>query len=142
MDLLTTFCRDQAITASAKSDILDLKAIYRDIGVGVPLFLALHVTQAFTDAGSDSTVTPSIETDDLEAFGSATPRLVLPVLPALSAVGLPLVIAIGPGIFVERWVRLDFTVAGGNLTTGKITAYLTPDVEIWRGYRTPIGPSF
>ena len=143
-DALATFALSQAITASAKSNIIDLKAI-RDIAIGVPLYLWCGLDEAMTDAGSDSTIAVTLETDDAEAFGSATLRQTFGTFAALGALGKLLTdwpLLFSPGAFVERWARLDFTVANGNLTTGKVTAFITPNPQLWRGYARAGGPSF
>lgn len=143
-DRLTTFCKELAITASAKSDILDLKAI-RDIAVGrVPYLVALTST-AFTDAGSDSTLTVALETDDAEAFPSAVARQTFGTFLALTAAGVmlgggPIPLAINA--FIERWGRLDLSVANGNFTTCGLTAFLTFDPQKYKPYATNIGPNF
>lgn len=132
-DKCWTFAKKQAVTASAKSDIINLGAVLRDIGPGKQLWIVAQVDDvAMTDAGSDSTVNATLETDDLEAFGSATARLQIgpnPTFPALSAIGFKRVVAIPPGVFVEQWARIDFAVANGDLTTGKFSVWVTDEIE-------------
>ena len=137
MDLATQFSNAQAITATAVStNVIDLGAV-RNIGSGEDLYLVLIVTTAFTDASSDSTVTPSLQTDDNEAFGSAATVRTYDTLAALSAAGTTRIYKLEPfttaGIY-ERYIRLNYTVAGGNLSTGAITAFITKDVTTYRHY--------
>lgn len=128
-DALTTFSDAQAITASAAStNSYDLSAA-RNIGVGSELHIVCHVTTAFTDAGSDSTVTVTIETDDNSAFSSAVARQTIGTFAALSAVGARLRAAVDIFAVREQHFRLQYTVANGNLSTGAITAYLTDNPE-------------
>jgi len=144
-DALATFAKAQAITASAKSDIIDLKAAIRDIAVGTPLYLVCSVDVAFTDAASDSTVTVALETDDLEAMGSPVIRQTFGIFPALSAIGKILndtPLFIQPNVLIEKFCRLDFTVTGGNLSTGSITAYITDTPQLVRTYARSGGPVF
>jgi len=143
-DALATFCYQKTITGDAKSDIINLKAI-RDIGVGVPLYLYCVVDEAFTDAGSDSTLDITMETDDAEAMGSATLRQTFGQFAALAPLGklltdYPLIFS--PGAFAEQWCRLDLNVTNGDLTTGKITAFITDNPGLWRAYAKAGGPSF
>ena len=137
LDLALQFSDRQAITATAVStNVIDLGAV-RNIGSGEELFLVLIVTTAFTDAGSDSTVTPSLQTDDNEAFGSAATVRTYDTLAALTAANTTRIYKLEPftaaGIY-ERYIRLNYTVANGNLTTGAITAFITKDVTTYRHY--------
>ncbi len=137
LDNQTKFSDAQAITASAASDnILDL-AVVRNIGAGKNLYLVLFVTTASTDSGSDSTVTPSLQADDNASFSSAATIRTFDTLAALTAAGTKRIYKLEPftdaGTF-ERYIRLYYTVAGGNLTTGAISAYLTMDEAIWKAY--------
>lgn len=123
------FAEALAITASAAStSYLDLQSI-RDIGAGKDLYLVVNVVEAFTDGSSDSTVQVDIETDDNTSFSSATAVQRVGTFAALSAIGAKKVVKISPAVIAERYVRLYFTVANGNLTTGKFDAYLTVDAE-------------
>jgi hypothetical protein len=120
------FSDAQVITASAKSTHKkNLRAI-RKIGVGGPkVFAVVQVVEAMTDASSDSTVAVSIESDDAEAMSSPTLRQALGTFPALSAVGARFVVPLTDKISPEQWIQFDYTVANGNLSTGKFTAFLT-----------------
>lgn len=137
LDKQTLFSDAQAITASAASDnSIDLGSV-RNIGVGKELYLVFIVTTAFTDSGSDSTVTPKLETDDNSSFSSAATVRTFDTLAALTAAGTKRAYRLEPyndaGIF-ERYIRVYYTVANGNLTTGAITAFLSLDVQAWKPY--------
>lgn len=125
-DLFLTFSDAQAITASAAStNVIDLRAA-RQMAPGQELWINVHCVVAMTDAGSDSTVTVTVDTDDNAAFSSPTSSVqTLAVFAAVSAAGTmrkaPLVVIPTP----ERFLRLTYTVANGNLTTGSFTAYLS-----------------
>lgn len=137
IDRQNQFSDSQAITASAAStDYIDLGAV-RNIGVGENIYLFIQVTVAFTDTGSDSTVTPVLQTDDNTSFSSAATIRTFDTLAALTPAGTKRMYRLEPftdaGIY-ERYIRLSYTVANGNLTTGSISAYLTEDVQAWRAY--------
>lgn len=137
LDKQAQFSDAQAITATAAStNYIDLGAV-RNIGVGAQLYLVLLVTTAFTDAGSDSTVTPSLETDDNTAFSSAATIRTFDTLAALTAINTTRLYRLEPftaaGVF-ERYIQMRYTVANGNLTTGSISAFLTADVQAWKAY--------
>lgn len=145
MDNDDVFSDFQAITASAKSTHKkDLKAA-RKIAVGGPkLYLVAQVVEAFTDASSDSTVTVSIESDDNEAMSTPVSRQSIGVFAALSAVGTRLIIPITDKVAPERWIQVDYAVANGNLSTGKISAWLTTNPPgLWEALpQGSTGPSF
>lgn len=143
-DLQTQFSSAQAITASAAStNYIDLNSI-KNIGVGQDLNLVAIVTTAFTDSGSDSTVTISVQTDDNSSFSSAATLLTLNTLAALTAAGTTRIAKLpqlASGSLTttsaggyERYMQLYYTVANGNLTTGAITAFLSLDVQAWTPY--------
>lgn len=143
-DLELVLSNAQAITATAAStNVIDLGPLggspsvntLRDIGAGEPgLWLVLTITTAFTDAGSDSTVTPALQTDTDEAFGSAVTLRTLSAFAALTAAGTQHIYRLEPAAY-ERYIRLNYTVANGDLSTGAITAEIVRDVRAYRAYR-------
>lgn len=138
LDALNLFSDAQAITASAAStNVLDLDAA-RDIGTGENLYVVVTVDTAFTDAGSDSTVAVTIETDDNEAFASAVVGQTLFTFTALSAAGTKKIARIQPDAVNERYMRLAYTVANGNLTTGAVTAAIVKDIDKFKAYADAI----
>lgn len=141
LDAQNLFSEAQDITASAASEnIVDLRPILggeRRIGTGENLYIILVVTTTFTDAGSDSTVAVTLEADALEAFGSATTIQTIGTFAALSAIGdAPLIARIAPQILTESFIRLFYTVAGGNLTTGALTAAIVHGIDAFTAYRS------
>lgn len=122
-DTLDTFCRDLAVTASVGTDYKDEKAPV-NAGVGNDVKLVVTLTEDMTDAGSDSTVTPSIETDSDTAFGTKVTQQTLGAFPALSKKGTQREVVLSAWSGLYQYWRVFFTVANGNLTTGKFTAQL------------------
>ena len=132
MDATLQFSNAQAITASAAStNTIDLgatgtvygaaAAIVRDVGKGEAIPLAVTVTETFATLTS---LTISIETDDNSSFSSAktvwrSPAYTVAQLTVGAEYILPDALPVGTN---ERYVRLYYTVAGSNATTGKITA--------------------
>lgn len=137
LDKQTQFSDAQAITASAASTNYIDQSVIKNLGVGEELTLVVLVTVAFTDTGSDSTVTPSLQTDDNTSFSSAATIRTFDTLAALSAAGTQRIYKLEPytqaGIY-ERYIQLYYTVAGGNLTTGSISAFLTLNAQAWKSY--------
>jgi len=125
------FSSGQAITASAAStNSIDLgatgtpvggSALTRDIGAGEEIEISVLVTEVFATLTS---LTVTIETDDNSSFSSATTRYSSGAIAAATLVAgyqfkVPAHFPLGTN---ERYVRLYYTVAGSNATTGKITA--------------------
>lgn len=124
----------QAITASAVStDVIDLgatgivfgnsTALVRDIGRGYEIPLRVQVVQAFNTLTS---LTVRVQTDDNSGFSTAKTVATSQAIPLASlAVGyvfeeIALIVGVN-----ERYLRLDYVVAGTNPTLGQITAGIT-----------------
>lgn len=120
----------QAITASAPStNVINLgpvkSGLIRDIGKGKPIPLLVQVTEQFAAAGA-ATLAVSLQVDDNEAF--ASPKTVW----TSQAFALA---ALKPGYVItpefiprgtdELFLRLNYAVATGPMTAGKITAGVT-----------------
>lgn len=137
VDAQNLFSDAQAITATAAStNLIDFGSV-RDIGVGRELYLIIIVDTAFTDSGSDSTIAVTIETDDNTGFSSASTIQTIGTFAALSAAGTRLVARLQPDAGWERYVRLKYTTANGDLSTGALTAFLALDLQAFTAY--PIG---
>lgn len=123
------FSDHQAITATAAStNHIDLGAVgtphrgnplERDIGKGQPIPLEAMVTEAFNTLTS---LTVNVQVDDNDSFSSAKTVTSHVFLQADLTVGANL-----PNLFVpvgtdERYLRLQYVVAGTAPTTGKIYA--------------------
>ena len=140
LDSQNIYSDSQAVTASAGSTNqidhgpLASGNLGRDLGTGQRLYLVVSVTVAFTDAGSDSTVTASLQVDDNAAFASPTTAVTLPVFAALSAAGSTKVGALPPFDVDEQFSRVFYTVANGNLTTGSFDAFLVQDIQRFKAY--------
>lgn len=137
MDKLLDFSDDQDVTAAAAStNVIDLKAA-RDLGAGgeKQLYIVVQVFEALVDDSSNSTVAVKLQTDADEAFGSAV-DLVDPIctIAAVAAAGTRYIYAIPPGLAFERYIRLYYTPANGNLTSSGIKAWLTDNIEQLKNY--------
>ncbi|MDW9880490.1 hypothetical protein GOA90_25215 [Sinorhizobium meliloti] len=129
-DQQTLLSDAQAITVTAVStNVIDLGPIktglVRDIGKGKQIPLLIQVVEAFTAAGA-ATLTVSLQTDDNEAFASAktvwtSPAIALADLVAGKVI-IPEYIPRGTN---ERYMRLNYAVATGPMTAGKVTAGVT-----------------
>lgn len=117
------------LTTEASDNYIDLKATNRDLGAGENIYVVAIVDTAFTDGSSNSTMTLTLETDDNTSFSSATTAQTLGTFAALSAAGSKLIARLQPGQITERYLRVKYTVANGDLSTGKFTVFLAKDVE-------------
>lgn len=128
------FSDAQALTATAGSTFaIDTAPLFsgnlgRRVGNGRPIYIFLTVDTAFTDAGSDSTVAVTVETDATAAMDSATTVATLSTLAALTAAGTKAFFTL-PVYNYERFIGLRYTMANGNLTTGTVTAGLVLDQD-------------
>ncbi|WP_374387080.1 Bbp16 family capsid cement protein [Brevundimonas sp.] len=129
-DAQTRFSNAQAVTSTAAStNTIDLlaagipygasAAVARDQGVfGIPLHI--QVVESFATLTS---LTVSVQTDDNDAFSSATTVIATQAIPAADlTAGYVFNIGEIPLKTRERYLRLNYTVAGSSATAGKITA--------------------
>lgn len=134
-DAENLFSDAQAITAAAGStNTIDLSQ-NRDIGTGENIYIAINVDVAFTDAGSDSTLTVALEGDSTASFTPDGTQDLL-TIPALAAVGDTFFVKLDPGSapLQFQFIRLLYTPNNGNLTTGSITACLVKDIAKYKSY--------
>lgn len=132
-DAQLLFSDAQAITAAAGStNTIDLSAASRDIGTGKTMYIVVVVDVAFTDAGSDSTLSIALEGDSTTTFTPDATRT-LDTLAALTAAGTVKIYPLQPGGGPEayQYLRLLYTPNNGNLSTGTITAFLTDNIQKW-----------
>jgi hypothetical protein len=138
LDRQNQFSSAQAVTAAAAStDSIDLGAI-RNLGVGEALYAVVVCTVAMTDAGSDSTLAVTLETDDNSGFSSAVTRQTIGTFAAVSAAGTRIVTRLQPDVINERYLRITYTPTGGSLSTGSFTAFLTHDIDAYTSYADAI----
>jgi hypothetical protein len=116
------------LTTEASSSTIDFKHP-GDFGAGLNASIVVSVSESMTDTDTNSTVTVTIETDDNEAFSSPKTTQTVGVLPAGSFAGSKISSKISYGTINERFCRLKYTVANGDLTTGKFHAYIVFDQE-------------
>lgn len=114
----------EQLTTSGSTNVVDLNDV-RNIAAGQPLYVESLVRTAMTDASSDSTMTLTVETDDNAAFSSPTSLQTIGTFAATSASGTKLSVALAITDSYQRYIRVKYTVANGNLTTGKFSTYLT-----------------
>lgn len=128
-----------AITSAVGStNTIDLSAV-RDIGTGRTLYVVVTVDVAMTDASSNSTLAVALEGDSTTTFTpDATDTLF--TIPAVTAAGTVFIAALDPGMasLQYRYIRLKYTPANGDLTTGTFTSFLALDVQKFTAYADAI----
>lgn len=131
IDNLLKFSEAQAITATAVStnylDLLNAGDAY------LQNWLLAQVVTPFTDTGSDSTLVIDLVTSNSVSGGSLVSPVILystGVIPFanLGTVGNVLAKTRIP-LGVRRYLRLNYTVAGGSFSAGALDALLVMDVE-------------
>jgi len=120
----------QAVTATAAStNVIDLGArLGLDPGLSDDLWLQIRVDTAATASGS-ATVTFALQTDDDEAFGSATTLWTSTAIGKATLAAGYNVVRMRLPLGVERYVRVYYTVATGPLTAGKFDAFINSGVQ-------------
>lgn len=129
-DKLLMFSEAQAVTNTAAStDVIDLGPIdgnRRDIGVGYPLEFWALVNEAATASG-EATVNIQLQTSENNSSWSTiydSGELAKATLKA----GKRVVSAKVPA-GVQRYLRVNYSVATGPLTAGEFTAGISLDVD-------------
>ena len=124
LDLESMFTDDQALTATAVStNLLDLgatgtpplssTALTRDIGPGTPIEVLIQLTVA--SGGTSPTLIVTMEMDTVVGFSSATVIATSATLTG-GLVGARLSITYVPDGATERFLRLNYTLAGTSPT--------------------------
>lgn len=136
------FSNAQAVTAAAAStNYVDLGPLFtgntgRNIGHADDLYVSITIDTTMTDASSDSTLAVSLETDDNTSFSSAATVAALVTIPAVSVAGTKYFVKlpIATTVPYERYIRIYYTPANGNLTTGAFSAHIVKVPDNWMGY--------
>lgn len=137
IDQLMLLFSNTAITGDTNSDIMDLGTT-RQFGNGpVPLYLDVRCTVAFTDTGNNSTAVIQCQSSPYEAFNSSITNTTCATIPTNMAVGDRLLFQIPPLAADKRYFRVATVTSGGNFSTGSLTAWVTPNPEVYSAQ--PVG---
>lgn len=127
IDASTKMSNAQAVTASAASaNVIDMKAA--GDAYGQDLYLVVQCVETATSANA-STLDIKIQTDNDDAFGSPTQIGSSGAIPKASLVANKIIYKQKLPLGLEKNLRLYYEVAVANLTAGKFTAFLTPDIQ-------------
>lgn len=128
IDAENEFSAAQAVTASAAStNVVDLGVARR--GAGEPLKIAAGVQTTLASAGQTATMSVKLQSDDNSSFSSPTTHFTSDAIAEADLVAgyqfdLPLV----PDE-VGRYLRLYYTVANENFTSGNMDAGIVKDKQ-------------
>ena len=137
IDQLMLLYSNTSVVSDINSDIMDLGTT-RQFGNGpVPLYVDLRVTVAFTDSGNNSTSVVQCQSSPYEAFNSSITNTTMCTIATNAAVGDRILFQIPPLAADKRYFRLATVTAGGNFTTGSVTAWVTPNPEVYSAQ--PVG---
>jgi len=138
LDKNLLFQTNTAITASAAStDVIDL-GVLQDLGVGDDPAIEVYclITETFTAAGAATLVTEIQGSVDNSAWTTMAATAAIGKASLVAGVeicrwDLPSLVA---GQSPPRYLRMNFTVATGPMTAGKVTAGLILDRQANRAY--------
>lgn len=142
MDADLLFSDAQAVTAAAAStNYYDTGPLFsgntgRRLGVSDELYFSISVDTTMTDSGSDSTLAVTLETDDNTSFSSASTVATLVTIPAVTTAGTKYFVRVPVATTVpyERYIRIYFTPANGNLSAGAFTVAMVKNIDNYETY--------
>lgn len=138
LDEQNQYSNAQALTATAASeDVID-HGSDRNLGIGEPLAVLITVDVVADDVNADETYTVALQTDDNEAFSSATQVGGSVTIARGTAAGAQFVIPVPPDTTFERFSRLNYTL-GGTTPSVTLTAELVPQAFIQNDVVYPDG---
>lgn len=122
VDAQLLFSDAQALTVTAVStNIIDLGAD-RNIGIGEPMLVEIHVDVAAAGGG---TLAVAVQTDDASNFPSAVEVANSGAIAAAALIaGKILLVAIPADLLTERFLRLNYTLV--TMTGITLTSFLQP----------------
>lgn len=127
IDRQNQYSSAQALTgtsATASTDLIDHGAD-RDLGKGEPLAVFISIGTALAGSATE-TLTVVLQADDNSSFSSAATVCTSPAYSEAQCVaGALLVLPIPPGTEIERYTRLQYTMAGTSPTC-TLSAWLAP----------------
>jgi len=133
IDQQDVFSTAQAITANAISDnVIDLASAYTRHGTGPrPLYIVVQTTTQFADTGNNSTGTVIFQTDTAANMSVSNTNTTLGTIATNSAVGDRIVALLPPIPGDKRYMGLYYQMSGGDFSAGAVTAWITPDPDLW-----------
>jgi hypothetical protein len=141
LDAQLVFSDAQAVTAAAGSDSTIDTGVAggRGLGVGEDIYLVVSVQTTLGDGGSNTSTAVALEGDSTESFtpdGTNT----LFSFPQAAPAGTTRIAKLAPHMLAlaYRYLRLKYTPAGADLTSGKFDAFLTKDISAYASYADAI----
>lgn len=132
------FCNSTTFTATVANaiigNVMDLGATptTRDLGVNEPMWLVLQVDTAFTSNGSATCTFTLLSDSTADLATSATTHITTPAYPVASlTAGAQFAFRLPSGDY-ERYLGLFGETKVQTLNTGKVSAFLTHDLNAWK----------
>lgn len=123
LDAQHLFSDAQALTSTAAStNLIDLGGDH-NVGIGEPMAVVISLDVASDFTTGDETYVVTVETDDNDSFSSAT-TIATKAIVGANAAGSKFVVGIPADETAERYVRVNYTLAGTSPSV-TITAFLT-----------------
>jgi hypothetical protein len=121
VDAQNLYSDAQALTVTAVSTNIIDHGQDRNLGIGTPLDVVVTIDVAAAGGG---TLTITLQTDDNAAFSSAATVATTAAIAAATLVaGYQLIIPVPPDTLMERFSRLNYTLA--TMTGITVTSFLT-----------------
>lgn len=141
IDAEARFSNAQAVTSAAGSDNTYDQGVAggRGLGVGEDIYLVVQVHTTLGDGGANTGTAVALEGDSTESFTpDGTDTLFTFAKDAVA--GTTKIAKLSPymAALAYRYLRLKYTPAGANLTSGKFNAFLTKDISAFAAYADAI----
>lgn len=124
-DAFSLYSDAQALTGTAASTNLIDHLAAGHMGSGEPMALVLDVDVAADTASGNETYVVTLQTDDNSGFSSAATVATATIAGSALTAGSQHVLPIPPGVNVERYTRVNYTL-GGTTPSVTLTARLAP----------------
>lgn len=128
-------CDNQETIGIVDASVYSLQAInlgtVRDVGKGEPAYLVINVTELFESATSIGTVVFALVDEEDETLADTSLVIVqtAPILVTALTAGRIIVIPIPAGLITQQYLGLKVTLAGEEVTAGRIDAFIALDAQ-------------
>lgn len=131
----------QAVTAAAGSDNTYDQGVAggNGLGIGEDVYLVVAVETLLGDGGSNTGTAIALEGDSTTSFSPDGTDTLFSFAQAAAA-GTTKIAKLAPymAALAYRYLRLKYTPAGANLTSGKFDAFFTKDIQKFVAYNDAI----
>lgn len=134
LDKENRFSNGQAVTVTAISEnVIDLVKAAQQLGEGEDIMVQVANKAAINSSGSASCLVELV-TDDADTMGTPTVVQTIGTFSHGDAAGTKKTVKLQPGIALERYLAVRFTVTNGPLTGGTFDSYIVKDADLGKAY--------